>query len=194
MIITSWLICPKDLTLSTTNYLYGANIYDSFSRHVFVTKAWRVSEGAGRGSRAKLSNYLFCRLLRLFGLQGIVLVALIGLFLWQYRTWTENSDGCLYLPRYGFSTFSYARWGRNDTSKICQKQNYCVYAGKSLVALIINQILHRHRFTIETSNLPLFGPRWDRPYPIPVKTAPNYGLCTLVRQSGAIKPTSHNYD
>ena len=50
--------------------------------------------------------YLFCRLLRLFGLQGIVLdnitlfapciVAPIKLSFRQYRTWTANSDNCLY--------------------------------------------------------------------------------------------------
>ena len=76
---------------------------------IFVTKAWLVSEGAGSGSRAKPSNCLFCRLLRLFGLQGIVLdnitlfapciVAPIRLSVWLYRTWTASSDGCLYLLR-----------------------------------------------------------------------------------------------
>ena len=67
----------NDLTLSTTNYLYGVNMYDSFSRHVChksLTCLW--------GSRPwQPNNYLFCRLLmyhtayhwRLFGQQGIVL-------------------------------------------------------------------------------------------------------------------------
>ena len=41
-----------------------------------------------------------------------------------------------------------------------------------LVALSINPILYQHRFTIETENLPLFWPRWDRLYPIPAKKSP----------------------
>ena len=41
----------NDLTLSTTNYLYGVNMYDSFSRHVCHKSLWQPS------------NYLFCRLL-----------------------------------------------------------------------------------------------------------------------------------
>ena len=36
-------------------------------------------------------------------------------------------------------------------------------------------------FTIEeTENLPLFGPRWDRPYAIPAKKSPNFGLTTVL--------------
>ena len=86
----------------------------------------------------------------------------------------------------GFSTFRCGRWGRDNTSKICQNQNYCVYAGKSLVALIINRILYRHRFTIETANLPLFWPRRDRTCPIPAKKSPNFGLskCTVQYSTG----------
>ena len=76
---------------------------------------------------------------------------------------------------FGSSTFSNARWGRNHTSKICQNQKYCDNARKSLVALIINPILYRHRFTIETVNLPPFWSRRDRPYPSPAKNSPNFG-------------------
>ena len=55
--------------------------------------------------------------------------------------------------------------------------SYGVYAGKSqVVAVIIERILYQRMFTIETENLPLFWPRWDRPYLIPAKKSPKFGL------------------
>ena len=87
--------------------------------------------------------YLFCRLLRLFGLQGIVsdnitlfapcIAVPIRLSLRQY--WTRQRRLPL-ASKSGFTTFRWGRWGRNHTSKICKNQNYCACSDKSPVALI----------------------------------------------------------